>query len=173
MPQPYALHSGAVYAKIEMAGNECYEVPGCLDTENILFEEGVAFRLPLKVKVTSPWLEKLGGGPCLIGNDENPIHINLTTAGGGRSGELLFNEEFTNLVLTNTKLVDTNWHIEEASAPTGCGGPENEQYIDKALSLALEIQNSGRKGIVVLQGKTHDAARSAVLTEGFESGELP
>lgn len=161
-----------VFAKIEMAGNECYEVPGCLDTENILFEEGVAFRLPLKVKVTSPWLEKLGGGPCLIGNDENPIHINLTTAGGGRSGELLFNEEFTNLDLKNTKLVDLGWHISPASGPKGCGG-EYETYVDDALSRALEVQNASRTGIVVLQGNTHDAAASAVLSEGFASGELP
>jgi hypothetical protein len=132
----------------------------------------VAFRLPLKVKVTSPWLEKLGGGPCLIGSDENPIHINLTTAGGGRSGELLFNEEFTNLDLKNTKLVDLGWHITPASGPKGCGG-EYETYVDDALSRALEVQNASRTGIVVLQGNTHDAAASAVLSEGFASGELP
>ena len=90
----------AVYAKIEMAGNECFEVPGCLDTENIMFEEGIGFRFPLKVKVTGPWLEKLGGGPCEIGNDENPIHINLTTSGTGRAGHLRSTKSFTNLVLS-------------------------------------------------------------------------
>jgi hypothetical protein len=161
-----------VNAQIELAGTELFTVIGSLDTENILFEEGDAFKLPLKVKVTSPWLEKLGSGVCEIGSDEHPIHINLTSQGAGRSGELFFNEAFTNIWLRENKLVDFGWHIEEASAPTGCGG-EYEQYIDAALGKVLEIGNSGRTGIVVLQGSVHDAAASAVLSEGFASGELP
>jgi hypothetical protein len=166
-------HETAVFAKIEMAGNECFEIKGCLDTENILFEEGIAFKLSLKVKVTGPWLEKLGGGPCMIGSDENPIKQNLTTQGAGSAGELLFSEAFTNLDLHGTKLVDLGWHIPAASAPTGCGGSEYETYVDDALGRALEIQNATRTGITILAGDTHDAAASAVLTEGFESGELP
>jgi hypothetical protein len=171
----------AVYAKIEMAGNECYEVPGCLNTEDLLFEEGVAFRLPLKVKVTSPWLEKLGGGPCEIGNDANPIHINLTTQGAGRSGELAFNEpNFLSLAIKNTKLVDLGWHIPVASGAKGCGG-EYEKYVDRALNIALEVEYAGeegsekvgRTGIVVLQGSTFNGSIEGVTTEGFESGELP
>jgi hypothetical protein len=170
-----------VFAKIEMAGDECFEVPGCLDTENLIFEGGVAFRLPLKVKVTGPWLEKLGGGPCEIGNDENPIHINLTTEGSGRSGEVKFNEpNFLSLAITNTKLVDLGWHIPVASRATGCGG-EYEKYVDRALNIALEVENGGqegseikgRTGIVVLQGSTYNGSVEGVTTEGFESGELP
>ncbi len=160
-----------VFAKIEMAGNECFEVPGCLDTENLLFEEGIAFRLALKVKVTGPWLEKLGGGPCLIGSDEHPVKQNLTSEGAGRSGQLFFSEQFTNLELKGSKLVDLGWHIEEASAPKGCGG-EYETYVDNALSDVLEI-SPHRTGITVLQGNLHDAAKEAVATEGVESGELP
>jgi hypothetical protein len=170
---------GAVNVKIEMAGNECFEVPGCLDTENILFEEGVAFRLPLKVKVTSPWLEKLASGPCYIGNDENPIHINLTTEGSGRSGSLVFNETFTNIFLHDSKLVDTGWHITKASGAKGCGG-EYEEYVDKALNLALEVESaegyelSWKKGIVSLQGNLHNGNRKVgVLEEGVAKGEIP
>jgi hypothetical protein len=171
---------GTANIKIEMAGNECFEVPGCLDTESILFEEGTAFRLPLKVKITSPWLTTLGGsGPCLIGNDENPIHINLTTSGAGRAGTFSANEEFTNLNFANTKLVDVGWHIPKVSGASGCGNAENEAFIDKALNIALEVEYpqgaelTGKKGLVVLTGGTHDAAKSAVVTTGFESGELP
>jgi hypothetical protein len=168
----------AVFVKIEMAGNECFEVPGCLDTENILFEQGTAFRLPLKVKITGPWLEKLGGGPCLIGNDENPIHINLTTEGAGRAGNFLANEQFTNLYFSQTKLVDLGWHIPKVSGASGCGGAEFESYVDKALNLALEIEypeggEIPKTGIVVLQGSTHDGAKEGVVTEGVESGEIP
>jgi hypothetical protein len=167
----------AVFAKIEMAGNECFEVPGCLSTENILFESGTAFRLPLKVKVTSPWLEKLESGPCYIGNDENPIHINLTTEGSGRAGRFAANEEFTNLFFSQTKLVDLGWHIPKISGASGCGGAY-EEYVDKALNVALEVEfpegaELAKTGIVVLQGSTHDAAKEGVLTEGVASGEIP
>lgn len=161
----------AVNVKIEMAGNECYEVLGCLDTENIIFEEGVAFRLPLKVKVTSPWLEKLGSGPCYIGSDEHPIHINLTTQGAGTAGRLKFNEAFTQTFLQGSKLVDLGWHIEAASAPKGCGGAY-ESYIDASLENVLEL-HPWRTGIVVLQGNLHDGAVSVVQEEGEKTGELP
>jgi hypothetical protein len=170
----------AAFAKIELAGNECFEVPGCLDTESILFEEGTAFRLPLKVKITSPWLTTLGGtGPCLVGSDANPIHINLTTSGAGRAGAFVANEEFTNLYFANTKLVDTDWHISQASGASGCGNAEYESYIDRALDLALELEFPGgqeltqKKGIVVLEGSTYDAAKEGVETEGVASGEVP
>ena len=169
----------AINVKIEMAGNECFEVPGCLDTENILFEEGTAFRLALKVKVTGPFLEKLGGGPCMIGSDEHPIHINLETGGSGRAGNFSANEEFTNLFFSQTKLVDTGWHISKESGATGCGGPEYEPYVDKALNIALEVEFpegfeiSWKKGVVILQGNTHDAAKNGVTSEGVASGEIP
>ncbi len=173
-----ALKNGekAVYATIEMAGSECYEVPGCLDTENLLFEEGVAFRLPLKVKVSGPWLETLGSGPCYIGSDESPIHINLTTEGAGTSGALAFNEEFTIVFLHGSKLVDFKWHIPPASGANGCGGTY-ESYIDKALDIALEVENGygysnpAKTGIVILKGNLHDGAASAVATEA-ENGNV-
>jgi hypothetical protein len=165
-------HETAAFAQIELAGTELFEVTGSLDTENILFEEGPGFRLPLKVKVTSPWLEKLGGGPCLIGSDAHPILQLLTSEGEGRSGELKFNEQFTNLDLHENKLVDIGWHIEEASKPTGCGGSEYETYIDNALSYVLEV-SPHRTGITILQGDVHDAAKNGVVSEGVESGEIP
>jgi hypothetical protein len=168
----------AVFAKIEMASNECFEVPGCLDTEHLIFEQGVAFRLPLKVKITSPWLEKLASGPCYIASDENPIHINLTTEGAGYSGSLRFNEEFTQILTAESKLVDLGWHIPTTSGANGCGG-EYEAFVDKALNLALEVETpegferAGRTGVVVLQGNLHDALTENVRTLGVASGEIP
>jgi hypothetical protein len=162
----------AVNVKIEMAGNECFTVPGCLSTERILLEEGTAFRLPLKVKVTSPWLSKLGGGPCYIGSDENPIHINLTTEGSGSAGSLKFEENFLQLELHESKLVDVGWHIGAASAPKGCGG-EYESFIDASLENVLQM-SPARTGIVVLQGNLHDATNNSnILEEGEKTGELP
>ena len=161
--------------KIEMAGNECFEVVGCLSNENILFEEGVAFRLPLKVKITAPWLETLTAGPCYVGSDENPIHVNLTTEGAGAAGSLSFNEEFTHIFLHGSKLVDFGWHIPLASGAS-CGG-EYASYLNKALDVALEVENgygyemTNKTGIVVLKGDLHDGYAEAVEEEA-EKGNV-
>jgi hypothetical protein len=167
------------FATIETAGDECTTVPGCLDTESILFraESPPAFRLALKVKVNNAWLEKLGGGsPCLIGSDENPIKQNLVTSGAGSSGTgLHFNEEFSQLELENTRLVDVSWHIPQVSGASGCGGTEWETYVDKALNLALEVENAGggevtdKYGVTVLTGNLHDALAEAAK-EKVEEG---
>ncbi|HST32794.1 MAG TPA: hypothetical protein VLJ80_04650 [Solirubrobacteraceae bacterium] len=165
--------------KIEMAGTSCYETPGCLSVENLLNEKGDAFKLPLKVRVISSWLEKLGGGPCLIGSDENPIKQNLTSSGPGRVGEVVFNETFTNIDLANGQLVDLGWHISKEQGAKGCGG-EYEAYIDHAINMALEVEDAngfeytGKTGITVLTGDLLDGgAQQGVVTEGKESGEIP
>jgi hypothetical protein len=165
-----------MFVQIEIAGNECYEAEGCVDTENLLGQEGTTFRLPLKVKVTGPLLEKLGGGPCEVGNDEHPIHVNLTTGNFGLVGEIAFNEEFTMIEIKENQLVDVNWHISKESGATGCGG-EYESYVDKAMNLALEIESNGgnefasKTGMVWLRGDLFDASVEAVRERG-EKGEL-
>jgi hypothetical protein len=165
--------------KIEMAGNECYEVPGCLNTEHLLEEEGEAFRLSLKVTVHNAWLESLGGGPCTIGSDENPIKQLLTSGEFGRPGEVTFNETFTVTSVANSKLVDTSWHIPKAAGATGCGNAEWESYIDKAMNIALEVEDSegeewiNKTGLTWLKGDLYDGVKKAVAKLGVESGELP
>lgn len=154
-------------ATIEMAGNECTTVPGCIDTESILFEEPTppAFRLPLKVTVGNAWLEKLGGGPCQVGSDEHPIKQDLVSSGAGTSGELKFEEpNFESLELAGSRLVDVNWHISKEQGAKGCGGTEYEAYVDRALNIALEIESpegnelTGKIGVTVLSGNLHDSA---------------
>jgi hypothetical protein len=169
-------HETGVYVKIELAGTECFEEPtvgsGCLNTTNLLSEKGTAFKLPLKVAVTAPWLEKLGSGPCSIGSDEHPIHINLTAAGPGTPGRLEHNPPFTQVVFRKSRLADVGWTIEKASAPSGCGGAY-APYIDASLDQVLEVNTAGKTGIVVLKGSLFTAKRfNGILTEGVASGEL-
>jgi hypothetical protein len=170
-------HESAVYVKIELAGTQCFEditSPGeaCLNTTNLLVEHGTAFKLPLKVKVTAPWLEKLGSGPCYIGSDEHPIHINLTSGGPGSAGILEHNPPFTQVVFRQSRLADVGWTIEPESRPTGCGGAY-ESYIDRALNGLLEDTTAGKTGLVVLKGSLFTAkGGNGVRTEGVESGEL-
>ena len=161
----------AVNVKIEMAGNECFETYGCLSTYDLLTREGTGFRLALKVKITAPWLEKLASEPCYIGNDEHPIHINLTSAGSGTPGHLEFNSEFDKIGLFGSRLVDTGWHIEPGAYPSGCGGPY-EAELQAALMKALELPNENRTGLVVLKGDLWTAEAYSVAESGVESGEL-
>jgi hypothetical protein len=163
---------------IEMAGNECFEELECVDVEHLIGQYGTAFKLALKVTIKNAWLEKLGGGPCTIGSDEHPIKQNLTTGGAGLVGEVSFNEEFTQAEIEGSRLVDTKWHIPQASGASGCGNAEWETYIDKALNIALEVENaSGQElksitGVTWLTGNLHDANAHSVATVGVESGEV-
>lgn len=164
-------HEGNVYAKIELAGNELFEVPDGLSTTNLVLEKGTAFRLPLKVKITSPWLEKLGSGPCYIGTDAHPVHINLTSGGAGSAGTEELAADHNSIILRNSRLVDLGWTIEPESAPTGCGGMY-ESYIDNSLSQILEI-GPNKTGIVVLQGTLYTGDKQPIFEKGIENGELP
>jgi hypothetical protein len=159
-----------VYVKIEVAGNQLYENPAALSTENLLFEEGPAFELPLKVKVTNSWLEKLGGGPCTLGNEEHPIMQYLTTENPGRAleeGGFHFGDEFTNIALEGSRLQDFNWPVEEGAGATGCGGAY-ESYVDAALNDVTET-SSGRHGVTFLQGNLYTGLRRAARAQ-FELG---
>ena len=84
-------------------------------------EEGTAFRLPLKVG-HGPWLEKLGGGPCYIGSDENPIHINLTTEGSGAAGNCTSTKNSPQIELLETAGLWIRMENRSSSVPKGCGG---------------------------------------------------
>jgi hypothetical protein len=161
-----ALRNGEGKASvvIESAGDECTTVPGCLDTESLLTEtkEPPAFKLALKARVVNSWLEKLGGGPCLIGSDEHPIKQNLNTAGVGRPAEsITFNEEFTILFVKNTGLTDDGWTISPEQGATGCGG-EYEEYVNKALNRALAVGFPKKSGFTLLEGDLFDGSAEAI-----------
>jgi len=156
--------------KIEVAGNGLYENPEALSTANLLEGEGTVFQLPLKTKLTSPWLAKLGGGPCTVGNDEHPIMQDLVDEGAGSIGHLHLNEAFTQAEIEGSRLVDFNWPVEEASGATGCGGTY-EQYVDRAIDLVSRDATSQHRGFTVLQGSLFIAERQAVQTAA-EEGKL-
>ena len=60
-------------------GNLLYEEQDGLSTEHLLLEEGAAFTLPLRVILSGPWLDSLGGGQCTIGTEEHPVIQHLTS----------------------------------------------------------------------------------------------
>jgi hypothetical protein len=150
------------YVKIEIGGNSLYENEHAVSALSILTEEGNAFELPLKVKITGPFLEKLGTISCEVGNDEFPILQELTSHGAGsggvtfEAGERPANPETgapfgEQLEITESRLVDFNWPVPEGAMAKGCGGPEHEAEVDRALDIVMELER-GREGYTVLTG---------------------
>ena len=92
---------------------------------NLLAEEGVALKLPVKVRLENPFL----GSSCYVGSSSSPLIWNLTTgetappgpntAIKGSSGLLELKEEAELAEFTSNELVDNAWSAPEA---TGCGG---------------------------------------------------
>ena len=158
---------GNLYAKIEVGGGtQLYENPDALNTTNLVFEEGPAFTLPLKVTLSGPFLEKLGGGPCTIGNETTPVMQDLTTetSSDGSSGQGEFLDEGNIVILRGSRLGDFGWTVPEGAFPTGCGGAY-ESYIDDALDATLGLTGFGGSadhGVTILQGTLYVAFRPAV-----------
>lgn len=92
---------------------------------NLSHREGVALKLPIKVRLENPFL----GSKCYIGSSTSPVYWNLTsgvtsppapnTKIEGDVGEASFLEEGLIFRLKNSKLVDNAW---SAPSVTGCGG---------------------------------------------------
>ena len=157
----------ALAVKIEVAGHSISENRYTLSVENLIEEEGAAFILPLKVKIIGPWLAKLGGGPCTVGNEEHPIIQELTSANGGTAGHVKFNSAFTAVEVDGSRLVDFGWPVEAGADATGCGG-EYEEYVDQAID-AVSIHNAAEhKGFTVLQGTLFNGVAEAVRKKAEE-----
>lgn len=92
---------------------------------NLLNEEGLALKLPVKVRLENPFL----GSSCYVGSSSNPIIWNLTTGStsplspnvsiSGKAGFPEFKEKDELIELTENELVENAWAAPEA---TGCGG---------------------------------------------------
>ena len=154
--------------KIEVAGEELYKIPHAVDEDNLAFEEGTAFILPLKVSLHNTFLEKLGGGPCEFGNDEHPIYQNLTTEPekSGTGGNADFFREGTLLGIHGTRLTDISWEVPEGGQASGCGGAY-EAYVDKAIDYVLlgndyEQHEYWEHGVTILTGSLWQQSRVAV-----------
>jgi len=131
---------------------------------NLLVEEGVALKLPVKVHLENPFL----GSSCYVGSSSNPIIWNLTTGTTspakpnepikGKAGfaELLEKSEL--IELTENELVDNTWAAPEA---TGCGGALSI-LVDPVIDLAVGLPAASGTNTSILKNTIDVASVGAV-----------
>jgi hypothetical protein len=130
-----------------------------LSTENLLFEEGVALQLPVKVHLENAFL----GSNCYIGSTSSPLIVPLTTGTSGKlkgsAGTFSANEAFTLLTFSGGKLVNNTF---TAPGATGCGGFLIEYLVDPLVNSIVGVPAGAGVNSAILEGKIQDAASSAV-----------
>ncbi len=135
-----------------------------LDTDNLIFEEGTALELPLKIKLGNAFL----GSSCYIGSNSSPIVIDFTTGTTeppppntpikGFAGTLTHNEDYTLITLSGGRLVNNSYAAPEAS---GCGEPFSG-LVDKAVNAELGLPAAAGHNTAILEGKLSSANAEAV-----------
>lgn len=130
-----------------------------LNTENLLFEEGTALQMPVKVHLENPFL----GSACYVGSNAHPIVLNLTTATSGalkgHSGEVTFNELFDKVTVKGAKLVDNTF---SAPGVTGCGGPIVELIINPLVNSMIGLPAGPGQNAAILEANFENGAANSV-----------
>jgi hypothetical protein len=136
-----------------------------LNTTNLIFEEGVALQLPIKVKLGNVFL----GNECYVGSEASPIVLKLTTGTTapkapnkpikGSAGSLEILEEGNLVRLTGGSLVDNTW---AAPGAHGCGGKLFEGIVDEAVNKELGLPAAAGNNTAILDGNLEEAVAAAV-----------
>jgi len=137
-----------------------------LNTTNLIFEEGVALQLPVKVKLNNVFL----GSECYVGTASHPITLNLTTGTTsppepnkplkGSAGSLEILEEGSLVVLSGGSLVDNAFPVTEGAS--GCGGFLFSWAVDPLVNEILGVPSTAGHNTAILNGKLEEAAAAAV-----------
>ena len=98
----------------------------------LLFEDGVALLLPIKVRLVNPLL----AAECSIGSNSHPIELNLTTKTSGRlagnPGNTTSIEKGKIAVLSGVSMVSSGFAVPKA---VGCGSTVVNEAVDAKLGL--------------------------------------
>jgi hypothetical protein len=138
----------------ELVGN-----PG-ISQPNLLFEEGVALSLPVRIKLSNVVL----GAECFIGSKSSPVTLELTTGItsppkpnkpiSGAVGELELKDQDQLLVIKHDKLVDNAF---AAPGAEGCGGIY-ASYIDPLVNSIFGLPAAAGNNTMILEGTLENAA---------------
>ena len=134
-----------------------------LSLTNILLHQGTGLGLPVKVKLSNPFL----GNNCYIGSNSNPIRLKLTTGTTsppppntpitGSSGSF---EEIVPGVLAdrNNRLVDNSF---SAPGANGCGGLLLSWAVDPFVDSIVGTPSAAGRNTAILEGTTYLGAVAA------------
>jgi hypothetical protein len=133
---------------------------------NIIFGEGVAAKIPVKVHLENPLL----GSTCYIGSSSEPIMWNLTTgtttppAGTkpitGAPGTVEFKGPDEGILrLNHNKQVDNGW---KAPGATGCGGWPAEYILDPIINASVGVPSAAGKNSATLIGYADESPSEVV-----------
>jgi hypothetical protein len=134
------------------------------DTEHEVFEEGVGFRLPVKIRLENPLL----GNHCYIGSNTEPVVYELTTGTTnppppnkplkGKEGEISFNKEGTITTILNHTAVDNAFSVPAAK---GCGGFFSYP-IDRLINKKIGLPSPAGHNTIIFETEGHDGAAFTV-----------
>jgi hypothetical protein len=135
-----------------------------LNTTNLIIREGVAMKLPVKIKLNNAFL----GSECYIGSASSPVILNLVTGTtsppgpnkpiSGRLGTLEFLEGASVISIGGNSLVDNAF---SAPGANGCGGifaPLVDQLVDSIVG----VPSAAGHNTATLNGKLEVAAPEAI-----------
>jgi hypothetical protein len=135
-----------------------------LRPENLLFEEGTALQLPIKIHLQNAFL----GSNCYIGSNSHPVVIPFTTGATsppppntsihGAAGKFEFNPGFTLVTISGGRLVENAFSAPGAS---GCGGLFSF-LVDPLVNSILGTPAAAGRNTAILEGKLQEANGEAV-----------
>jgi hypothetical protein len=124
---------------------------------NELFGTGTALAMPVKVKLSNPFL----GNNCYIGSNSNPIQLNLTTGTtappppnqplAGSPGELTTAEGGLIIITKDNRLVDNSF---AAPGANGCGGLFSF-LVDPFVDSIVGVPSPAGTNTAILEGSTY------------------
>jgi hypothetical protein len=135
-----------------------------VNTVNLLLETGTALSLPVKIKLSNPFL----GSNCYIGSNSSPVTFEFTTGATsppppnepihGAAGTFSANESFTLIKLSGGKLVNNSFGAPGAN---GCGGLFSF-LIDPFVNSIVGLPSAAGHNTAILEGVLETAQASAV-----------
>ena len=139
-----------------------------VSTQNLIEAKGIGLALPMKVKLSSPFL----GPNCYIGSNVNPIVISLTTGAThrtashepatGKPGHAKFKDNYNLVTLSADTLIGDSF---PAPRVTGCGGALSGQ-VDPAVDAELGLPVAAGHNEAIMNGTIKNANAPAVKASG-------
>jgi hypothetical protein len=154
-----------VTATVELAGPASSVK---LNVVNTVFGTGTALGMPVKVKLSNPFL----GSNCYIGSNSNPIQLKLTTGTTsppppntpitGSPGEFGTIDEGAIVVLSKNRLVDNSF---AAPGANGCGGILFSWAVDPFVNSIVGVPSPAGTNSATLEGTNYIGDADIIRTK--------